>query len=531
MERLTTGNGLLGDENNNNNASFLRFDVLEDFISNFPNVIKLKNLQEGQFLIYNGKLKIENQQQDKSIEVKISFVQHYENDYIVLIFRDTTQRDLLLTLEETNRYKDQLLASVSHELRAPLNGNINLIEGAVNSPKIPEDVKESLLTPALRCSKFLLHIINDILDMSQIKQKKLRLGFNSADLKETLTSAAQLVEFQAKKKGIELQVDLDPNLPRDFCTDHLRLSQIVLNLLSNGIKFTREGMIKLTTMPINGGSWVKIMVEDSGIGISHENLKKLFVNYTHIEFEERQISNPTGVGLGLNIASNLVELLAPKDHPNLSVVSNVNQGSTFTFFIENKERMLEGQREIEGSENSCEHDVAEEFAGAPHPTFFSKLKTLNSSISVVSVKSEPEITVKCLCPKVLIVDDNAFNIMALETILGSLDIKCDSVYSGPDAIKKLLALQDHTCGKECKAYSVIFMDQEMPEMSGADTVREIKRLQSENLVPLAMRFIGCTAHKAKEEVDKFLASGLDSCIYKPVSLAMIKDILKGSILA
>jgi len=102
--------------------------------------------------------------------VKISFVQHFENYYIILIIRDTTQRDLLVALEETNKYKDQLLASVSHELRAPLNGNINLVESAVNSPKISDCLKESLLIPALRSSQFLLHIVNDILDMSQIKE-------------------------------------------------------------------------------------------------------------------------------------------------------------------------------------------------------------------------------------------------------------------------------------------------------------------------------------------------------------------------
>jgi len=137
---------------------------------------------------------------EKSIEIKISFIHHFNNEYIVVILRDMTQRDLLVTLEETNKYKDQLLASVSHELRAPLNGNINLIEGALNSPKTLDDVKENFLIPALHSGKFLLHIINDILDMSQIKEKKLRLVFEAKSLEETLRSAAQLIELQAKKK-------------------------------------------------------------------------------------------------------------------------------------------------------------------------------------------------------------------------------------------------------------------------------------------------------------------------------------------
>ncbi len=116
--------------------------------------------------------------------------------------------------------------------------------------------------------------------------------------------------------------------------------------------------------------------------------------------------------------------------------------------------------------------------------------------------------------------------MAFETILRNLEIKCDSVYSGKAAIQKLLDRK--TCAsRDCKSYSVVFMDQEMPEMSGSETMTEIKRLQKESLVPDGIKFIGCTAHKAKEEVDRFLESGLDSCIHKPISIKMIKETLKG----
>ena len=117
--------------------------------------------------------------------------------------------------------------------------------------------------------------------------------------------------------------------------------------------------------------------------------------------------------------------------------------------------------------------------------------------------------------------------MAFETILGSLNIKCDSVYSGPASIKKLLDHENKKCAnKDCKLYSVVCMDQEMPEMTGAKIVKEIRRLQREKLIPQNMRIIGCTAHKSKEEVGKFLEAGLDSCIHKPISKTMIRDILK-----
>jgi len=488
-----------------------------------------EEIHEKQFQVYNGKLKIENQQ-DKSLEVKISFVQHFDNCYIILIIRDTTQRDLLVTLEETNKYKDQLLASVSHELRAPLNGNINLVEGAVNSPKIPASVKESLLIPALRSSKFLLHIINDFLDMSQIKEKKLRLAFHSENLKETLKSTAQLVELQAKKKGIELQLELDADLPTDFCTDHIRLSQIVLNLLNNAVKFTKEGVIKLTAKPMPEAPWVQITVQDSGIGMGQENIQKLFTNYTHIEFEGRQNMNPTGAGLGLNIAYNLALLLGPKDHHGIEVRSVPGQGSTFTFILENRQDVIvDPEGLIKNQENSCE--VADESPRFMKSLFFAKLQTSisGSSYSMIPIlEKNHSQSSSCSCPKILIVDDNPFNTMAFETILDSLNLKCDSVYSGSSCIKSLRNRQAKVCGDDCKQYGVIFMDQEMPEMNGTETVNQIKKLQEENLLSQGIKIVGCTAHKSKEEIDRFMEAGLDQCIHKPISAGMIKDTLKGT---
>ena len=435
-----------------------------------------------------------------------------------------------MTLEKTNKYKDQLLASVSHELRAPLNGNINLVESAVNSPKVPDQIKEDLLVPALRSSKFLLHIINDILDMSQIKEKKLRLVFQSGDIKETLNNTAQLIELQAKRKGIDFMLDFDHHLPKGFCTDHIRLSQIILNLLSNAVKFTKEGSIRLTAELINQARCVKISVEDSGIGMSQENIKKLFSNYTNIEFDERQTMNPTGVGLGLNIASNLVQLLSPKDHQNISARSVLNEGSIFSFVIENKENLPMLPEEPEEEKLNCSNSlykIADESPGEIKSTLFSKLESFRSPSSK-SRKPEAKLLLlePCLCPRILIVDDNPFNVVAFETILNSLDIKCDSVFNGSSAIKRLIDCENRKCGRGCKQYSVIFMDQEMPEMNGSETVRKIRKLQKEKkLLPQRMRIIGCTAHKSKEEVERFLEAGLDKCIHKPISAAMIKDLL------
>jgi len=197
------------------------------------------------------------------------------------------------------------------------------------------------------------------------------------------------------------------------------------------------------------------------------------------------------------------------------------------FFIENKQQLDPGEIQKEPlEESSLHHEVADEL---PRLTIPQRNNTDSdgwaSAILPGPVELETLVEPKCCCPKILIVDDNPFNTMAFEAILRSLDIKCDSVYSGSACIQRILVRKTKTCGKNCVSYSVVFMDQEMPEMTGSETVVELKRLQREHLIP-KMKVIGCTAHKIKEEVDKFLESGLDSCTFKPISVVMIKDTLK-----
>jgi CheY-like chemotaxis protein len=239
--------------------------------------------------------------------------------------------------------------------------------------------------------------------------------------------------------------------------------------------------------------------------------------------------NPTGVGLGLNIAYNLALLLGPKDHHGISVKSVSGQGSTFTFILENKQDVIDPEGLLKNQDNSCE--VADESPRFTKSLFYAKLQTDKSGSSystIPLIEKQSSQYSSCLCSKILIVDDNPFNTMAFETILDSMNIKCDSVYSGSCCIKSLRNRQGKVCGDNCKQYSVIFMDQEMPEMTGRDTVYEIKKLQEESLLSQGIRIVGCTAHKSKEEIDRFMEAGLDQCIHKPISAGMIRDTLKGT---
>jgi len=384
----------------------------------------------------------------------------------------------------------------------------------------------------------LLHLINDILDMSQIKAQKLRLIFRSAKLQDTLQNTLQLVELQAQRKGLDLRLMIHPNLTENnLCTDHMRLSQIILNLLNNAIKFTQKGAVTLSAMPADDPMCCRISVQDSGIGMKKEDIKKLFSSYTHIEFSGREEINPTGIGLGLSIAYNLAKLLGPKGQNGITVESTLNVGSNFSFIVENKEEQLDPQELVGGNGKKPLSDKSE---GIPEEFFIIEPKIVSRICRSFSTNLMIRTTEKrhqspspkkpeeeCSCAKILVVDDNPFNTMAFEAVLGSLNYKCDAVFGGQAGIDKILERQKNLCGNHCKPYSVIFMDQEMPTMTGSQTVQEIKRLQAQGQVP-SMKIIGCTAHGSAEEVAKFMESGIDSCIHKPITVNELQKALGDS---
>jgi len=471
---------------------------------------------------------VENSSSEKSIEVKLSLSRgQYSKQFLILLLRDTTQRDQVIRLEANNKYKDQLLASVSHELRTPLNGSINLLEASLCSDTIDTQTKQDFLMPALNSSKFLLHLINDILDMSQIKAEKLRLTFQRIDPRETIINAVKLLTLNAQMKGINLEVELQDDLPNIFSTDHVRLSQIILNLIHNSIKFTQIGFVKISAEPVESMPWIKIVIQDSGIGMTKEEVKQLFSVFTHIESHDRDNLNPTGAGLGLSIAHNLAKILGPKAAGGIKVSSIPGQGSSFTFFIENREAHSKRQARVnrEKQEESLSIESHPEIGEEP-----AKYKTIPNYISPKSTKFltmslKLEESVNCKCPKILIIDDDAFNMLAYKSVFRTLGADCDCAYNGKAGIEKLLQRVYNPCCQGCKPFSLIFMDQEMPEMNGVETVAEIKGLQAQGKLP-GVNIIGCTAHKDGQDIYYFLRSGINKCIEKPISVTTMKQLLE-----
>ena len=292
----------------------------------------------GEFIVIDMKFAPDlNSTQERGVEVKIAvanFSNKVSEEKIILILRDTTQRDVIARLEDNNQYKDALLASVSHELRTPLNTNINCLEQIVADGSVPSEVREAYAVPALKNGKILLNIINDILDLSQISSRSIKLYFEPHSLKQTLKNCLYLVEFQAKKKGLQIDLQIEKDVPDLICTDHVRLSRVVLNLLNNAVKFTSEGMIRVK-VEAEDDSFL-FSVEDTGIGLDEETITKLRNMLSKMNANERIAVRSTGAGLGLNVSNILAKMLGPEGKAGVTFDSTVNKGSKFCFRIDEK---------------------------------------------------------------------------------------------------------------------------------------------------------------------------------------------------
>lgn len=507
----------------------------------------------------------------RNYHLKMATSTYHEKNVVVINITDSTDRDAIISLQDNNKYKTRMLASVSHELRTPLNGSINFVDQALSDPAVPQHVKEKFLLPALRSNRLLLSLINDILDFSQMEADKLRLVYETKNVIDTAQECIELLEIQAKKKGIELS--LETKIPKDkqnLSTDHNRFKQIILNLLSNAVKFTFQGSVTLTLEETQKESQssdrmipgVKVSCRDTGIGISEENKKKLFRAFEKIELGDKTAINSTGAGLGLVIANNLAQRLngfknEPGEKLCINFESTVNQGSCFYFSVFDRgnsknstldlldQAILPGRLSRTQSYSSVEFeegelkkirssilDVPMDFwperkrqliSGDPYYT--TDFVPLASEQDLLSSAKNSAKTHVCTCPPVLIVDDDCFNLTALELNLSKLKVKFDSAFNGMQALEMIRKRQNERCGEGCEQYQLMFLDCNMPIMDGYETATELRRLNNKGEID-HIKIIACTAFVQQSELDRAIKSGMDDYCIKPITSDMVEEKLK-----
>ena len=520
-----------------------------------------------------------NKSNEFLLEIKVMLTVFKEKPSLVLVFSDITERNLVTVLQENNNYKDRLLASVSHELRTPLNASINFTQSAIEHPTLADlpDVRDNYLLPALRSNQLLLHLINDILDFSQMSANKLRLVFENRNVEATIEECMSLVQIQATRKGLEISSELISEDDKfEFCTDHNRLKQIILNLLSNALKFTLKGSIRVSArisyflppsaqlinldQPSSSKKYrvLHVTVTDTGIGISEEDKRKLFKAFEKIELGDKISINSQGVGLGLVISNNLVLTLGPPEQNNgMKVESSENRGSTFSFWIIDQSDSL--AQKISGMTSHSE-DNCSEMEEHNNSYIEGRMETLSNLLPIRNMKqlntgefqerlttepnqmrSNTELPIRLntateipfrSCPKILIVDDDIFNITALQLILNQLGYSCDTAYNGQQAIEKVLerdseyqAIGGRNSMTKSMQYKLIFMDWSMPIMDGLEATRILKeKMKNEEIENISI--VACTAFVTDKEKVRATEYGVDAYCIKPLSKEVVRNTVK-----
>lgn len=373
--------------------------------------------------------------------------------------------------EEANRSKSLFLANMSHEIRTPMNGIIGVIE-LMHKTDLTQRQKDYLSTVSFSASS-LLRIIDDILDFSRIEAGKLVIEDLEFNIKRLLAEVVELLGPRATSKGIDLTVADVTELPPRLLADATRLRQVLINLVSNAIKFTSEGGILITAAVRQTGDATLLAVEvrDTGIGIAAEILPTIFEAFTQADSSTTRHFG--GTGLGLAISKRLIELMRGRIH----VESRLGRGSTFSFEVPVR---------ISHQPWTGDSSIIEVPSG-----FREILKQQQASRERL---------------RVLVAEDNPVNRTVALGQLEELGCMAEAVVNGQEALDLLATTE----------FDVVLMDCQMPVLDGYETTRRIRALEQADPRRRRLRIIAVTAHAMKGDRERCLEAGMDEYLAKPV---------------
>ena len=376
-----------------------------------------------------------------------------------------------------DKAKSRFLAQMSHEIRTPINAVLGMNEMILREATDPNvrDYADDIQV----AGKNLLSIINTILDFSKIEDGKMEIVPAEYDFPSVVNNIINSVAAMAKGKNLELKVDIDPGLPVSLFGDDLRISQVVMNLLTNAVKYTEEGTVSFTVREAsrNGKEiFIDVDVSDTGIGIKPEDMSKMFESFGRIE--DKRNRGIEGTGLGIGIVTKLLEMMGSK----LDVKSEYGKGSSFSFRI--RQEIIDDSpvgKYTERFEKTVRQEVNRDYVYAPSA-------------------------------RILVVDDNEMNCKVAKNLMKQNGIVPDFAFSGEECIKKL----------SVKFYHIVFLDHMMPKMDGIET---LKILKEKNLISEGTVVIALTANAVVGAKDFYLEAGFDDYLSKPIEIEHLELML------
>jgi len=368
-------------------------------------------------------------------------------------------------LIESDKLRIQFWANLSHEIRTPLNGVIGSLE-LINEKDIREN-KKDYLEAAKSSSEMILSLLNDVLELTKAESGKLEFEPETINLEKALKQQLGMIRALADKKKVDLNYYLDPNISKYVECDLTRLNQVVANLLNNAIKFTSQGSINIHCEKLKGDAeFLQVSVTDTGIGIAQGEQLQIFEKFKQANDSVENVYGGTGVGL------HIVKLIVSMWGGEISVESELGKGSCFKFSMP-----------------------------------LTEVDKLETNIEVQPLLNNTE------NKRVLVVDDSKVNLMIAEGVLVDLGIECDTAMSGIEALEKI----------EDTLYSCIFMDCQMPNMSGIEATRKIRDMdnQANKNIPI----VALTAHSADGYKEECEAAGMNDFLEKPFRRTSIIEML------
>ena len=374
-------------------------------------------------------------------------------------------------LQHLDQKKTQFFANMSHEFRAPINAIMGMSEVILCNSK--EGNIREYAGDIKNASKMLLHLVNDILDLSKIQAGKMEIVPVEYETEDLVRNVGNVIRLMVQYKSLAYEVNIAKDVPKRLFGDEIRIAQVLTNLLTNAVKYTDQGKVTLTlnaVKDLKGMDAIEYIVEDTGCGIKPEDMDKLFASYERVNLERNR--RVEGTGLGMGIVTGLLEAMKSK----LNVESQYGKGSRFSFVL--------AQNYVNTS---------------PVPQNISSNKELELDDKLI-----------------LVVDDVPLNLKVVEVLLKPFGVNVELVNNGKDALEMM----------KQKKYDLILLDHMMPGMDGVETLKQAREI-SDYYKDAAI--IAMTGNASVTARDEYLCMGFTDYLEKPILQDKMKEILRAYI--